>query len=137
MIKSIAFFVYVVKNIKTARRFYEEILGLKLSHEFKNEWFEYDLNGATFAVAKADKAHPAPISGAMVAFEVENLSQTIEALKAKKVSVSLECMETPVCHIALILDPSGNEIMLHQKKMDAEKKTPVKKAAAAKKKGKR
>jgi predicted enzyme related to lactoylglutathione lyase len=136
MIKSIAFFVYVVKNIKAARRFYEEILELKLTHEFKNEWFEYDLDGATFVVAKEDKTHRAPISGAMLAFEVEDLVKTVEALKQKNVKVSLECLETPVCHIALILDPSGNEIMLHQKKVAAVKKTPVKKTTSAKKKGK-
>ena len=42
MITSIAFFVYPVRDIATSRRFYEDILGLKLATNFRDEWIEYD-----------------------------------------------------------------------------------------------
>jgi len=43
MIQSIAFLTYAVSDIKAARHFYEDILGLKLTHQAGGEWFEYDV----------------------------------------------------------------------------------------------
>jgi len=58
MIQSIAFLTCAVSDIKAARHFCEDILGLKLTHEAGGEWFEYDFGDTTFAISAADAAHP-------------------------------------------------------------------------------
>jgi catechol 2,3-dioxygenase-like lactoylglutathione lyase family enzyme len=73
MIQSLAFAAYPVSDIVRARRFYEDVLGLKLTHEAMGEWFEYDLGDTAFAITKADEEHPVPVRGAVVAFEVSDL----------------------------------------------------------------
>ena len=62
MIQSIAFLTYAVSDIKAARHFYEDMLGLKLTHEAGGEWFEYDVGDTTFAISAADAGHLASFS---------------------------------------------------------------------------
>ncbi len=53
MVKAVAFMMYPVKDMASARRFYEEALGLKLARimeEGGQAWAEYDLPGGTFAI---------------------------------------------------------------------------------------
>src|SRR5438552_12550423 len=80
MIQSIAFLSYAVSDIKAARHFYEDILGLKLTHEAGGEWFEYDVGDTTFAISTTDAEHPVPVRGAVLAprrrFVVSPLSST-------------------------------------------------------------
>ena len=61
MIQSIAFLTYAVSDIKAARKFYEGILGLKVTHEAGDEWFEYDVGDTTFAISASDAEHPVPV----------------------------------------------------------------------------
>ncbi len=42
MIQSLAFLAYPVSDLARSRHFYEEVLGLKLTHEAMGERFEYD-----------------------------------------------------------------------------------------------
>jgi catechol 2,3-dioxygenase-like lactoylglutathione lyase family enzyme len=116
MIQSIAFIVYPVSNIAAARHFYEEILGLKLTHSFASEWVEYDVGDMTFAITPADAEHPVPVGGAALAFEVSDLDAEVERLKRAGVKFRREIGETPVCRLAVILDPDGSGIILHQRK---------------------
>ena len=116
MITSVAFFVYQVSDVNRARRFYEETLGLKLESDFRGRWLEYDLQGTTFALAAWGGDRIAGAQGGTVAFEVDDLTATVESLRDKKVRVIQEPFETPVCHMARITDPDGNEIILHQRK---------------------
>ncbi len=115
-ITSLAFIAVPVKDIKVARHFYEEILGLKMSHSFMEEWIEYNLGDTALAITKADAEHPTPIRGATVAFEVVDISAFIRQLKTAGVPITQEIMDTPVCRIAIIQDPDGNPLMLHEKK---------------------
>ena len=103
-------------NVALLRRFYEEVLGLKLTHEALGEWFEYDLGDTTFAITKADEEHPAPVRGAVVAFEVSDLDAEIARLQKVGVRFRGEITETPVCRFAIILDPDGSEVILHKRK---------------------
>lgn len=117
MIKHIAFTVYPVTDMARARRFYEEVLGLRMArceaHEF--EWVEYDLDGGTFALTNVTEGGaPSADAGGSIAFEVQNVDETIEQLRAKGVRVKLEPFSTPVCRLAVILDSEGNALTLHQ-----------------------
>ena len=117
MIKHIAFTVYPVTDMARARRFYEETLGLRLArreaHEF--EWVEYDLDGVTFALTNVTGGGaPSADAGGSIAFEVQNVDEAVEQLRAKGVRVKLEPLSTPVCRFAVILDSEGNAVTLHQ-----------------------
>ncbi|HTO03741.1 MAG TPA: VOC family protein [Opitutus sp.] len=115
MIQSIAFTVYPVSDISAARNFYENVLGLKLSRNFNDQWIEYDVGDGTFALTTMQMGHTPGAKGAVVAFEVDNLDLTVAELKAKSVPVVLEPMPTPVCRMAVIADPDGNHVTLHRR----------------------
>jgi predicted enzyme related to lactoylglutathione lyase len=117
MVKHIAFTLYPVTNMARARRFYEETLGLRLTRREAREveWVEYDLNGGTFALTTlTEVGTPSADAGGSIAFEVENVDEMVEQLRAKGVRVKLEPQSTPVCRLAVILDSEGNALTLHQ-----------------------
>jgi catechol 2,3-dioxygenase-like lactoylglutathione lyase family enzyme len=116
MIQSIAFLAYPVSDLKAARHFYEDILGLKLTHEFGNEWFEYDIGDTTFAINAADAEHPVPVRGAVLALEVSDLNAEVARLRERGVTFRGEIAETPVCRFAVVLDPDDSEVIIHQRK---------------------
>jgi predicted enzyme related to lactoylglutathione lyase len=117
MIKHIAFTLYPVTDMARARRFYEETLGLRLTRREAREfeWIEYDLDGGTFALTNlTEGGAPSADAGGSIAFEVQNVDETVEQLRAKGVRVKLEPLSTPVCRLAVILDSEGNALTLHQ-----------------------
>lgn len=115
-IKKIAFTMYPVKDMKRARKFYEEDLGLKLTSDFRGEWIEYDLAGGCFAITTMVKesVSPSANSGGSIAFEVEDVAKLTDALKKKGVPVKFGPIDTPVCRMSVVLDPEGNALTLHQ-----------------------
>lgn len=116
MIKSIAFFVYCVKDMARARKFYEETLGLTTGLNYEDKWVEYEVAGQTFAVTSMDIGHQAGVKGGVVGFEVEDYDKTIAQLKQKQVKFVMDTYETPGCRFAVITDPDGNEMMIHRRK---------------------
>jgi predicted enzyme related to lactoylglutathione lyase len=117
MIQSLAFVAYPVSVIARSRHFYEEILGLKLTHQALGDWFEYDLGDTSFAITTTDKDHPVPIRGAVVAFEVSDLDAEVDRLRKLGVMFHGDITETPVCRFAIALDPDGSEVILHRRKV--------------------
>ena len=116
MISSLAFIVYPVSDITVARKFYEEALGLRLTHECGGEWFEYNLGDSTFAISAADAEHSVPVRGALAAFEVDDLDAEISRLKALGIMSVVTVTETPVCRFVRLRDPDGSDVILHQRK---------------------
>ena len=116
MIQAIAFFVYPVADVKRARDFYERVLGLKAESTFNDEWIEYDVAGTTFAITAMDDRHKPGAQGAVVAFEVADLDASVARLKATGTRFVQEKGESPVCRFAVVLDPDGNELIMHQRK---------------------
>src|ERR1700722_1793683 len=114
MITHIAFTVYPVSDISRSRRFYEEVLGLKLAHDFSNRWIEYDVAGQTFAITTMMEENKPGAQGAGIAFEVDDLDKTLADLKKANVKFMMDAFSTPVCPMAGISDPPGNGIVLHK-----------------------
>lgn len=115
-VREIAFTGYPVKDMKRARHFYESILHLiptKISED--EAWVEYDVNGAAFLLGNFEGWEPAS-RGPAVGFEVDDIEEVIEALRAEKVRIFEEPFETPGCWIAIVGDPDGNTIMIHKRK---------------------
>jgi predicted enzyme related to lactoylglutathione lyase len=116
MIQSIAFFVYPVGDMKRAHDFYGRVLGLKVESRVGEEWIEYDVGGTTFAITTMDANHRPAAKGAVAAFEVDDLDNTVAQLKAEGVRFAVENAESPVCRSAIALDPDGNELIIHKRK---------------------
>ena len=117
MVNSIAFTLYPVTDMARARRFYEDRLGLRMTRREAREfeWVEYDLGGGTFALTDlTEGGAPSADAGGSIAFEVQNVDETVQQLRAKGVRVKLEPLSTPVCRLAVILDSEGNALTLHQ-----------------------
>ncbi len=120
MIKEIAFVGYPTKNMKNAREFYERILGLIPSNEFgpvtdESEFVEYAIGSGTFSLGCMPEWKPSK-DGPSVAFEMENFEDAIIKLKEKSVTFTTEQIDTPVCNMAIVLDPDGNSVLIHKRK---------------------
>jgi predicted enzyme related to lactoylglutathione lyase len=118
MIKSLAFTVYSVTDVKRARAFYEGTLGLTLTHNYQDEWLEFELGNTAFVIASQDADHQPGRHGPVAAFEVADIAAFVNQLKSASVIFNKDLFETPVCTIAIIQDPDANEIILHQRKSD-------------------
>jgi predicted enzyme related to lactoylglutathione lyase len=117
MIKEIAFTGSSVTDMKRARTFYEDMLGLKLREEMAGgKWIEYEVGSATFAITNIDPTWTPSSQGTAVAFEVDDLDATIAKLKKSGVEFFLEKSETPVCWTAIIYDPDRNKVVIHKRK---------------------
>ncbi|MBE2181240.1 MAG: VOC family protein [Chthoniobacterales bacterium] len=119
-LKELAFVGYPVTDFSKARQFYGEILGLKeslaLEHEGELGWLEYDLAGQTLALAKAsDQWKPDP-NGGGACLEVEDLDRAVVHLREHGVRIAMDIQDYPACRIALVADPDGNTLALHQRK---------------------
>jgi len=106
-----------VTDIKRAREFYEGVLGLKPAMESAGGlWVEYEIGHGTFAIGCYGDVWKPTNQGTLVAFEVENLNETLAQLKSHDVKFSLEPTDSPVCRFAIISDPDGNQVMIHKRK---------------------
>jgi predicted enzyme related to lactoylglutathione lyase len=115
----IAFTCYPVTDMARARKFYEDVLGLKptmvVGEAGGMQWTEYDIANGTLALgAGAPNWHPRP-DGCSVGLEMENFDEAIKHLKDRGVKFSMEPFPTPVCTMAFISDPDGNTICIHKR----------------------
>jgi predicted enzyme related to lactoylglutathione lyase len=115
-IKGIAYFAYPVEEMAEARKFYEEVLGLKVTLNYQEKWVEYDIGEGTLAITTMVEGQTPGAPGGFVALEVDDLNAWVAELKQKHVTMVVEPFETPVCWMAEIADPDGNSITLHQRK---------------------
>jgi predicted enzyme related to lactoylglutathione lyase len=113
MITDIAFAFYPVTDIARSRAFYEQTLGLKVGDTFGDSWIEYEAGSATFAIT-SNFGFTNPVSA--VAFEVDDLDGQLASLKAAGVPIQGEIGDFPSCRMALINDPDGNTLCIHQRK---------------------
>lgn len=115
----IAFVVYPVTDVARARRFYEGVLGLKETSFFgegESQWIEYDIGPGTLAIGSAMEHWQPSSNGGTAALEVDDFDQAISELKAANVQIVMGPTETPVCNMAIILDPDGNALIVHKRK---------------------
>jgi len=117
MIKEIAFTGSSVTDMKRARAFYEDVLGLKPSEEMAGgKWIEYEVGGGVFAITNIDPKWTPSNQGTAIAFEVDDVDTTIDKLKKSGAKFFLDKSETPVCWTAIVYDPDGNKVVIHKRK---------------------
>jgi catechol 2,3-dioxygenase-like lactoylglutathione lyase family enzyme len=119
-VNEIAFVGYPVKDKQQARDFYEGVLGLTptMNGDFPDGfWIEYEIASGTLALSNFWKpSGNSEQAGPTIGLEVEDLEETVAALKAKAVPFLMDTLETPVCHLAVIRDPDGNSLFIHKRK---------------------
>jgi len=121
-IKGIGFVGVPVTDLKRARAFYEDVLGLKISDEMMGgKWIEYGVGDDTLAIANVSDTWTPSDQGTGAALEVEDFDEAISRLKDRQVRFAAEPFETPCCHMAVIQDPDGNKLMIHKLKPENEK----------------
>jgi predicted enzyme related to lactoylglutathione lyase len=116
-VKEIGFVAIPVSDVARARRFYENVLGLKTSGEFLDgRWVEYAIGNDTLAIANVGPQWTPSDQGTSAALEMEDFDAAIAELKKANVPFAVEPFETPVCHMAVIQDPDGNKLTIHKLK---------------------
>jgi predicted enzyme related to lactoylglutathione lyase len=121
-IKAIGFVGIPVTDVKRAREFYEDVLGLKLSEEMMGgRWIEYTVGDDTLAIANVGEQWAPSDQGTGAALEVEDFDDAIKRLKDRHVRFAAEPFETPCCHMAVVQDPDGNKLIIHKLKPENEK----------------
>ena len=121
-IKNIAFVGVPVTNVKRARDFYEGVLGLTPKDEMMGgKWIEYAVGDCTLAIANVGEQWKPSNQGSAPALEVENFDEAIEELRRRNIKFATEPFETPCCHMAVVQDPDGNQLVIHKLKPENEK----------------
>jgi predicted enzyme related to lactoylglutathione lyase len=117
-VRAVDFVLISASDVERAVTFYRDTLGLKEAHVWPPFWYEFDAGQTTIAIAKPPEDAPQPPykGGTTVALGVADAKAAVEELRAKGVTVLQDAQETPVCHMALIADPDGNMLWLHQRK---------------------
>src|ERR1700674_2600416 len=113
-VKEIGFVAIPVTDIERARKFYEDVIGLRKSGEFlEGRWIEYGIGKDTLAIANVSLDWKPSDQGTGAALEVEDFDEAIQGLKKANVRFAADAFETPVCHMAVVQDPDGNKLIIH------------------------
>jgi predicted enzyme related to lactoylglutathione lyase len=119
-ITDIAFIGIPVTNMNRARKFYEGVLGLQPDPEMTGEhWTEYSIGGGTLAIACVGDQWKPSNDGTSAALEVDDLDTAIARLEELK--IYHDKVDSPVCRMAVIEDPDGNNLIIHKLKPQKEK----------------
>lgn len=105
--------------MKKARAFYEGLLGLVPSDEFgevndESVYVEYRVGQATLALGNMDGWTPSK-DGTCGAFETDTFEETLALLKEKGIEIVMDVQAYPNCKMAIVRDPDGNQVVLHQR----------------------
>jgi len=118
--RAVDFVSYVATDLDRAEAFYRDVLGLNVLNPRgepgtqSNGFMEFEAGGTAISLVAIPEVplHP----NGIVALAVEDVSAAVEELRGKGVPIAMEPIETPVCFMAVVADPDGNKILLHQRK---------------------
>lgn len=116
-VNEIAFVGYPITDVPRARKFYEGVLGLKVETDMSSgdhTWIEYGIAGGTLALSNSWP--PSGQSGPGVALEVDDFDDAIASMRESGIEMTMGPEEFPSCHMAIIMDPDKNAIVLHKRK---------------------
>ena len=117
MIEGMDFICLPTQDMPRAIAFYRDTLGLPTGLTWEDSWVEFDLGGATLGLlntAAVEMPFEA-MAGGGIGLRVDNVKARLDELIAKGVRPAMPFMDSGVCHMAGILDPDGNHLMLHHR----------------------
>ena len=102
------------QDAERSRSFYIETLGLRPD---KRARFEVWAGDTCFGIWEPGKfgMEFAPQKNAPPALHVDDVAAARAELEARGVTFEGEIIDTGVCHMALLTDPDGNDLMLHRR----------------------
>ncbi len=98
------------------RRFYEDVLGLKVTRRFSKNFVEYDIGAGTLSVGCAPGQWEPSKKGTCAALEIADFPAAVAHLKKKRVKSAPGPRENPRGWMVGVRDPDGNLIVLHRRK---------------------
>ena len=105
----------LTQDIKRAKQFYTETLGLEIESEGESD-MEFRCGQVTLDVFEpssiGQEFAPSP---AGIALRVDDVDETRAELEAKGVQFDGETLVTEVCRMASFKDPDGNALLLHRR----------------------
>lgn len=111
----VPFFVYPVRSIARARKFYHGVLGLKVGERWGNKWMEFELGRQVIAVSTVMEDCTPGARGGAIALETDRFNEVVVHLKKHRVKFLFGPTDTGVCDFARFTDPDGNHLVLHRK----------------------
>ena len=111
----IDFTFFAVSDMQKSLTFYRDLLGMPLAClVHKGTWAEFEINPGTLVLGQAyDFTQP---GGGTVALAVDNVKAALEELKQLGTQIHSPLGESAVCFWAIIEDPDGNRVIIHQRK---------------------
>jgi catechol 2,3-dioxygenase-like lactoylglutathione lyase family enzyme len=114
-VERVDFVSFLTQDIKRAKQFYAETLGLEIETEGEND-MEFRAGQVTLDIFNpASIGQPFAPSPAGLALRVPDVDAARAELEAKGVVFDGQTIETSVCKQAWFKDPDGNSLMLHRR----------------------
>lgn len=120
MITKVAFIAQPTRDMDSAKRFYGELLGLDQTAEYEGCWCEYQAaDQVTVALDTFSPQHeenPKPY----LALETDDIEAEVADLREAGVVIAKDVWSNEdqegriICKMAMIVDPNGNPVMLHE-----------------------
>ena len=111
----IDFTFFAVSDMQKSLTFYRDLLGIPLAclvHE--GTWAEFEINPGTLVLGQGyDFTQP---GGGTVALAVPDVKAAVEELEQAGIHPLSSLGESAVCFWAIIKDPDGNRVIVHQRK---------------------
>ncbi|HZO92844.1 MAG TPA: VOC family protein [Candidatus Baltobacteraceae bacterium] len=107
---------YMTKDAPRAIAFYRDVLGMEPTVVYPGDaGAEFTLpGGETFGLWNPGDTMPFQTASSAL-FAVPSVENAVKALEARGITVLMN-NESPVCYMAMIADPDGNMVILHQRK---------------------
>lgn len=116
-VKELAFVFHPVTDVPRARKFYEDLLGLKTGMQVEFEpgkwWIEYDIAGHALAITNA---MPGKTASAL-ALEVADLTAALSAVETAGYKIVTPLAVYGMCRLFQVADADGNEVTLHSRQL--------------------
>ena len=109
------FFVYPVRSMARARRFYGGVLGLEEGDRWGNLWVEYAVGRQTLALSTGMRDCRPGARGGAVALETDDFDAVVAHLRRHRVKFVFGPEVLSTCAFARFLDPDGNHLCLHRR----------------------
>ncbi len=113
-VKGVDFIWTLASNVDATSRFYRDVLGLQPTGINDHDRREFQAGSTTLAVTPAHVGLDPP--GVLMALAVDDVDAALQEARDAGVQVLHETRDTPACRNAMIADPDGNPIWLHQRK---------------------
>jgi predicted enzyme related to lactoylglutathione lyase len=110
----VAFVMYPVTDVPRAVAFYRDVLGFAPGEMQTDFWVEFEVAGTTFGVGNFEQVGT-PGAAQSLAIEVAELPAFLATLRERGAEVT-DPHDLARCSIAVVRDPDGNQIWLHQSK---------------------